>query len=703
MNEQEKQKYLEEYRKDKEKGVPFFPDIIFKDAVVALIVFLLLVALAYFIGTPLEERANPADTSYTPRPEWYFLFLFQLLKYFPGRLEFLGVVLLPTLAIILLLILPLLDRNAKRHPANRLLVVVAFSLLGVGIVYLTVQAYREAPPPAEVVGGDPVAALYTKNCAGCHGPNIQVPAGTNLHQVIAQGKHEGMPAWSADLSSDQIDALAGFILSPLGSQLFTNQCGSCHEAPELIASNPIELKNALEQGPNYPPHEDLEIPQWDEVISHEERTALLNFLLAPDGQRLFVTNCSDCHGRSVAFSGSVEDLTTVISQGGLHLEMPPWKEKLTDAELDTLANYVVDPSGTPDGAALFNQNCSACHGQRIPRASGYKKALEIISGGGAHETMPVWGDILTADQINALVSYTMSTAEGKSLEAGQELFAQNCSPCHGDFGEGGPNPARAGDIIAPISTGEYLKTRDDYTLRAIIAQGQPNFGMSPFGSSAGGPLDDDQIDTIVSYMRSWETNPPVELPPEVTSAQVSVSGSEIYQELCAQCHGLDGEGGIGPALREPEFQASVTDEYLFDTINKGHAATSMIGWGEILSADQIQQLVDFIRQLKPEEGKPAPTPTAGPISFSADILPIFKAKCIVCHGKLGGWDGSNYDAAMSSGDHAPVILPGDAAGSLLAQKLLGTQTVGEIMPPAGKLSDDEIQTILQWIESGAQK
>jgi quinol-cytochrome oxidoreductase complex cytochrome b subunit len=87
MNEKEKQKYLEEYKKDKEKGVPFFPDIVFKDVVMALVVFLVLVALAVFIGAPLEERANPSDSSYTPRPEWYFLFLFQLLKYFPGKLE----------------------------------------------------------------------------------------------------------------------------------------------------------------------------------------------------------------------------------------------------------------------------------------------------------------------------------------------------------------------------------------------------------------------------------------------------------------------------------------------------------------------------------------------------------------------------------------------------------------------------------------
>src|SRR3989304_9187111 len=114
MNEQEKQEYLEGYKKAKEKGVPFFPDILFKDAVVSLVIFLALIGLAYFLGTPLEARADPADSNYTPRPEWYFLFLFQLLKYFPGQLEVVGVFVIPTLAILILLSLPFLDRSRYR-------------------------------------------------------------------------------------------------------------------------------------------------------------------------------------------------------------------------------------------------------------------------------------------------------------------------------------------------------------------------------------------------------------------------------------------------------------------------------------------------------------------------------------------------------------------------------------------------------------
>ena len=96
MNEEERREYQEQYKKDKEKGVPFFPDILFKDAVISLVIFIALVALAYFVGAPLEPRADPADTSYTPRPEWYFLFLFQLLKYFPGSLEVISVFIIPS-------------------------------------------------------------------------------------------------------------------------------------------------------------------------------------------------------------------------------------------------------------------------------------------------------------------------------------------------------------------------------------------------------------------------------------------------------------------------------------------------------------------------------------------------------------------------------------------------------------------------------
>ena len=379
--------------------------------------------------------------------------------------------------------------------------------------------------------------------------------------------------------------------------------------------------------------------------------------------------------------------------------MPPWREKLNSQELQTLAEYVVDPLAVPAGEGLFNQYCSECHGDRVPSSPDVQQALETISTGGSHETMPVWGDILTGAQLDALVSFTQSAARGTSTEVGQELYAQYCASCHGEFGEGGPNPARAGDIIAPISSAEYLRTRDDITLRSVIAQGQPNFGMSPFGTTYGGPLEDDQVDAIVAFLRSWQANPPVDLPPEIDVQTVSVAAPEIYADLCAQCHGPKGEGGIGPAFNSTEFQDAWTDAYLFGSISDGHPATPMIAWGEILSSEQIEQLVAYIRFLGDASG--ANTSTGGTPSFQADILPIFDASCSACHGSLGGWDASSYSLVMESGNTAPTVIAGDAGASLLAQKMLGTQTLGGIMPPGGLLPASQVQTIVDWINAGA--
>ncbi len=723
MDQQERDKYLEEYQEDKEKGVPFFPDIIFKDAIVVLLVFLALLALATFVGAPLEERADPADASYTPRPEWYFMFLFQLLKYFPGELEVIGVVLLPTVAIVLLFLLPFLDRSAKRHFLNRPWVSGVTTLTVASIVFLTVQSMREAPPPAEAEGGDATAQLYAANCAGCHGPTLTVPAGVDLHGIIAQGRHDDMPAWSADLTADEIDALAGFIVSPAGSLLFTEQCGACHEATDLVATSPVELKNALELGTGFPAHAQAGTPNWRETLASRERTSLLNFLLAPDGHRLFVTNCSPCHGTSVRVEGDEADLRAIIVAGGLHLEMPPWQERLSADEIAALARYVVDPANDADAVPLFERHCARCHGERIPRSESVAAAQEIIATGGSHESMPVWGEVLTSEQITALVAYTLEAASGTPEAVGQQLYGDYCATCHGDLGEGGENPARPGDVIAPISSAEYLRTRDNFTLRAIIAQGQPNFGMSPFASVHGGPLDDEDIDALVRYVRSWEANPPVDLPPELPSQTLALSGYEIYSEICAQCHGLSGRGDVGPNLRDPDFRDENTSEMIFDSISHGHAATEMIAWGSVLSSDQILQIVNFIEQLPIDEpavaeAPPTETPTAAeaavtpeptaeptpaPVSFSADVMPLFEFRCLDCHGRDGGWDSSTHDLIINSGDHGPAVIPGDPEGSLLAQKLLGTHAEGDIMPPSPlrALRDEQIQLVLQWIAEGA--
>jgi mono/diheme cytochrome c family protein len=627
MNEQEKKTYDKKYKEAKEKGVPFFPDIIFKDTIAVLVVFIILVALAYFIGAPVEARANPNDTTYTPRPEWYFLFLFQMLKYFPGNLEVIGAMVLPGLFIVLLLVLPFIDKSPKRHFMNRPFASISALVVVAGIGTLTYLAVKESPPPQEVVAVDQSAALYAKDCANCHGPSIDVPPGTDLHKIIAAGNHAGMPAWGGDLSTDEIDALVGFVLSPNGSVLFTRECSECHQKAIQALGNPVELQRVFVEGINYPPHKDLKIPDWKTSLSSTEQNALLNFLAAPDGQRLFAVNCSGCHGQGVAYSGTEEELKTMIAIGGQHLSMPAWKGTLSQSDLDTLAAYVVDPKSAPTRAVtLFGQYCAACHADKVPSAPDKASATKIIETGGSHVTMPVWGDILTAEQLDALVKYTYAVSKGGGVAAGELLFAQNCSFCHGQFGQGGPNPARAGDIILPISSAEFLKTRDDTTIRNIISQGQPNSGMSPFEDTNGGPLSADQVDSVVAFIRSWEANPPADLLPESPPASTPTP----------------------TAVAQPPTSSSGT-----------------------------------------------------PGSFSEQVLPIFTAKCMVCHNSQltsGGWDSTSYQSVMTSGESGSVVIAGDTANSILAQRLQGQ--LG-IMPMSGQLPENELQIILDWIKAGA--
>ncbi|HZS55781.1 MAG TPA: cytochrome bc complex cytochrome b subunit, partial [Bryobacteraceae bacterium] len=114
-----------------EKMQTFYPKQLFRDFIAVFITFACLFLAACFLDVPLEAMANPNDTAYVPRPEWYFLFLFQLLKIFPGKLELIGTLILPLLTILCLALLPFFDRVNTRMLGKRVqlisVAVLAFS------------------------------------------------------------------------------------------------------------------------------------------------------------------------------------------------------------------------------------------------------------------------------------------------------------------------------------------------------------------------------------------------------------------------------------------------------------------------------------------------------------------------------------------------------------------------------------------------
>jgi ubiquinol-cytochrome c reductase cytochrome b subunit len=139
-----------------EGGKPFYPDQVFEDVVGMLILFVILAAVALFVPVPLDDVADPTNASYDPRPEWYFLFLFQLLKYFQGPLEIVGTFVIPTVGILLLLFLPFLDRSARAVLWKRPVALTVTTVCVAGIVGLTLLGVsspkletEETPQPTE--------------------------------------------------------------------------------------------------------------------------------------------------------------------------------------------------------------------------------------------------------------------------------------------------------------------------------------------------------------------------------------------------------------------------------------------------------------------------------------------------------------------------------------------------------------------------
>ena len=254
----------------------FYPRQVAKDTMAVFAAFAILFSLAVIAGAPLGRLADPTDLSYIPRPEWYFLFLFQLLKYFQGPLEVLASVVLPAIGIGLLFALPFLDRAPVVRVTKRITAFVAVVLSGVIWGGLTMAAMRSTPPeasaadnagpsewrelsPEELAG---VGYFQAEKCGACHalGLGDQGKPGPNLGAggvardagwMIAHFKQPSnmvpgsrMPAIS--LSDSQLNTLAAFLLKLTpqnamklqdvpgfalqGAMIYqNNHCSMCHQ------------------------------------------------------------------------------------------------------------------------------------------------------------------------------------------------------------------------------------------------------------------------------------------------------------------------------------------------------------------------------------------------------------------------------------------------------------------------------------------
>ena len=162
----------------------FYPEQVLKDTVAAFGYVMVVALFANFAKLGLGSMADPTDTGYIPRPEWYFLFMFQVLKIFEGPLEFLGAVVLPNLAIVALFLVPFFDRARAVAVRQRTVAIAVVVLAGLGWAGLTqraiattpanledLEAGLRPPQPWREIPAEHLAAIgyfQKDNCAMCH-------------------------------------------------------------------------------------------------------------------------------------------------------------------------------------------------------------------------------------------------------------------------------------------------------------------------------------------------------------------------------------------------------------------------------------------------------------------------------------------------------------------------------------------------------
>src|SRR5918911_4085538 len=156
MNAREKEQYLREYYVLKGQGKPFFPYAILKDGAMAALVLVVIIAMAVLFGAELGPKADPTTTTYTPRPEWYFFFLFELLRVVkPPALVFVATIGIPTICLVLLLLLPFIDRNPERNPLKRPIATLSGIAVILAMGYLTVEGALAGAPSEISLKGAP--------------------------------------------------------------------------------------------------------------------------------------------------------------------------------------------------------------------------------------------------------------------------------------------------------------------------------------------------------------------------------------------------------------------------------------------------------------------------------------------------------------------------------------------------------------------
>ncbi len=494
-------------KKKRKSAGYFWPEQIFKDVLVSYVIFILLVYLSAFFPAPFSGLADPMDTLITPKPAWTFLFIYQILKIFPGPLEPLGTAGVPLMIVLLFASLPFADKSPEKNPFKRVFVILSgFTFVGL-ILYLTWLGYIYRSPAEAAQMDQPnrtIAALTNKKLPGLDIPKIMAIVNANKKLT--------------------------------GKQLFkTLGCTECHTTTGLAGNK---------QGP------DLVTAKGN----NRTHGWLHNQIIAPQSHnpRTIMPPYSDLSEQNVELlAGFLEGLKPAATP--VLLPVPPTAAGTAD-NAAALIKY---------GEQLFNaQGCIQCHTiqgrpsnkqgsdlilavkKDMPTKDWLKTQLMTPQAHNPLSIMPSFANRLNNDQMNAMIDFLSSLSTRKATplppgvtetagepqgkagsgnvssavqsigiigdrEHGAILFHQSCIMCHGPYGileTPGFNAPKGVPALNPIRRDVFNADPQAFVERIdrFIQHGIPNIeggpNMPDFGDSHA--LTQAQIADLEAYVLS---------------------------------------------------------------------------------------------------------------------------------------------------------------------------------------------------------
>ncbi len=637
----------------------FYPKQVLMDMGFAMVLMSALGFLAHFRPVELGPRANPAAANYLPRPEWYYLPMFEWLKFWEGSTAVLGIVVIPALLALLFFLLPFLDRSFERRPWRRPVPLLAVSFVLLGVIYLgglsryqdmhdpTVRrqlilqaaeekAYTESPfqpfmqaPGAinliEPASANPTVArgkaLFADNgCSGCHGPRGRGAIGPSLvgigkkfapDALVALLRNPspamrsaGMPV--PDLSTPHLRQLVAY-LDALGTPA-ENVAAESSSLPESANAAPapaaLNAAASVAPGPAGP--------------ASAEQSAAGSGLIDQGHQVFQAHACFACHGpaaqgtaRAPALAGWAARTSPAVIR--MHIEHP------TPAMQAKGMVPVALPPDQLNAVVAFLRSLPAPARVAAPSAQHVPPLRQPAP--------PPPPEAVPAAPSAASSSHAPSPSD---IAAGQALFAQHaCLACHGAQAQG----TKIGPALAGISRQlpeQTFAVLINHPLPEMTAKGMPPAGLSArqthqlwaYLNSLPVPAHEAPLPILALPSQPVASSPapaaqpeasaapakqPAPVPasqPQVESAAVQLSapaaaGEKIFNSHgCIACHGVN---GIGTPLAVSLI--GVTNKYshqqLADLIRHPNARMKAGGMPTFSFTDpEIENLIAYLAQLR---------------------------------------------------------------------------------------------------------